>query len=62
MNEVLDYLIKYLCDHHTRLSETHYIKRVILTYALTANVKVPKNRNLIFNDTKSLMRKELNTP
>jgi hypothetical protein len=31
--------------------------RVMLTCALTAHNKVPKNRNLGFNDTKNLMLK-----
>jgi hypothetical protein len=36
--------------------------RVMLTCVLRAHVKVPKNRNLVFNDTKNLMIRELNTP
>jgi hypothetical protein len=34
----------------------------MLTCALKAHVKVPKNKNIAFNDTKNLMFKELNTP
>jgi hypothetical protein len=36
--------------------------RVMLTCVLRAHVKVLKNRNLAFNDTKNLMLRELNTP
>jgi hypothetical protein len=34
----------------------------MLTCALKAHVKVPKNKNLAFNDTKNLLLRELNTP
>jgi hypothetical protein len=34
----------------------------MLTYALRAHVKIPKNRNIVFNDIKNLMLGELNTP
>jgi hypothetical protein len=34
----------------------------MLTCALKAHVKVPKNRNVVFNDINNLMLKELNTP
>jgi hypothetical protein len=34
----------------------------MLTCALKAHVKVLKNRNIAFNDTKNLMFRELNTP
>jgi hypothetical protein len=41
---------------------TDLIKRVMLTCALKAHVKVYKNRNIAFNNTKNLMFTELNTP
>jgi hypothetical protein len=34
----------------------------MLTCALRAYVKIPKNRNIAFNDTKNLIFRELNTP
>jgi hypothetical protein len=34
----------------------------MLTCALRVHVKIPKNRNITFNDTKNLMFRELNTP
>jgi hypothetical protein len=33
----------------------------MLTCALKAHIKVPKNRNLTFNDINNLMLRELNT-
>jgi hypothetical protein len=33
----------------------------MLTCALRAHVKVTKNKNIAFNDTKNLMFRELNT-
>jgi hypothetical protein len=34
---------------------------IMLTCALRAHVKVFKNKNIVFNNTKNLMFKELNT-
>jgi hypothetical protein len=34
----------------------------MLTCVLRAHVKVPKYRNIVFNDIKNLIFKELNTP
>jgi hypothetical protein len=35
---------------------------VMLTCTLRAHVKVPKNRNIAFNDIKNLIFREFNTP
>jgi hypothetical protein len=35
---------------------------VILIYVIRAHIKIPKNRNITFNNRKNLMFKVLNTP
>jgi hypothetical protein len=34
----------------------------MLTYALRVHVRIPKNKNITFNDTKNLIFRELNIP
>jgi hypothetical protein len=52
-----------LCVYMSSMNGLFFLKKnkVMLTCALKAHVKVPKNRNLIFNNTKSLIRKKYNT-
>jgi hypothetical protein len=52
-----------LCVYMSSMNGLFFLKKikVMLTCALKVHVKVPKNRNLIFNNTKSLIRKKYNT-